>query len=194
LLSQVQVTLLVTDALERLQIPYMVAGSLAAAAYGLSRSTQDADLVAQLRSGDVARLAAELGPEFYADVEVGEEAIRRRSSFSVIYFPMVFKVDIFVLASTVYDHQAFQRRMRKTLGLENPRPVFVESPEDLVLSKLKWYRLGGEVSELQWRDVLSVLKLQAKSLDDGYLRQWAEHERVLDLLDRAMREATPSGE
>ncbi len=147
--------------------------------------------MAQLRSGDAARLAAELGPEFYADVEVGEEAIRRRSSFSVIYFPMVFKVDIFVLASAVYDQQAFQRRMRKTLGLENPRPVFVESPEDLVLSKLKWYRLGGEVSDQQWRDVLSVLKLQAKSLDAGYLRQWAEHERVLDLLDRALREATP---
>lgn len=189
MLSQVGILLLVTEALERLQIPYMVAGSLAAAAYGLSRSTQDADLVAELRSGDAARLASELGPEFYADVEVGEEAIRRRSSFSVIYFPLVFKVDIFVLVSTAYDQQAFQRRMRKTLGWENPRPVFVESGEDLVLSKLKWYRLGGEVSELQWRDVLSVLKLQAKSLDAGYLRHWAGHEKVLDLLERALGEA-----
>lgn len=106
---------------------------------------------------------------------------------------MVFKVDIFVLASAPYDQQAFQRRLRKTLGQELPRPVFVESPEDLVLSKLKWYRLGGEVSELQWRDVLSVLKLQAGHLDMAYLRQWAEQERVLDLLERALREATPPG-
>ena len=63
----------------------------------------------------------------------------------------------------------------------------------MVLAKLKWYRLGGEVSDMQWRDVLGVLKLQRGSLDADYLRRWAAEERVLDLLERALREAAPPG-
>lgn len=194
MLSQVDVTLLVISALERLDIPYMVAGSLAAAAYGLTRSTQDADLVAQLRRGDGVRMAGELGKDFYTDSEVAEEAILRCSSFSAIYLPQVFKVDIFVLSNRAYDQEAFRRRVVKPFGMEEARGALLESPEDVVLAKLKWYRLGGEVSEQQWRDVLGVLKLQAGSLDEGYLRQWAAHESVLDLLERALREAAPSGE
>lgn len=193
MLSQTDITLLVINALERLQISYMVAGSLAAAAYGVSRSTQDADLVAEVRRGDGSRLSAELGKDFYLDVEAAEEAIRRQSSFSTIYFPEVFKVDIFVLSQRAYELEAFRRRVWKPFGLEQTRSAFLESPEDVILAKLKWYRLGGEVSEQQWRDVLGVLKLQAGSLDNGYLRHWAAEERVLDLLERALQEAAPTG-
>jgi hypothetical protein len=59
----------------------------------------------------------------------------------------------------------------------------------VVLSKLRWYRLGGEVSDRQWRDVLGVLCAQAGRLDLEYLRRWAKEQGTLDLLDRAL--ATP---
>ena len=32
------------------------------------------------------------------------------------------------------------------------------SAEDVVLSKLEWFRLGNEVSQSQWRDVIGVLQ------------------------------------
>lgn len=190
--SEAEITLLVIQVLEKLQIPYMVAGSLAVSAHGVPRGTRDADLVAQLRRGDGSRLAAELGGDFYLDVDTAEEAIRRSSSFSTIYNPEVFKVDVFVLGRGAYDQEAFRRRISLPLASDQPYSVFVESSEDVVLAKLKWYRMGGEVSEQQWRDVLGVLKFEAGRLDTAYLRQWAEHERVLDLLERAMREATTS--
>lgn len=180
--------MIVIRALQRLGIDYMVAGSMAVFAHGVPRGTRDSDLVVALRRGDGARIAAELGTDFYFDVEMTEEAIRRHESTSAIYTPALFKVDLFALKPGAFDHAAFQRRRRLSLG-EGAEAVFVQSPEDVIISKLKWYRLGGEVSDLQWRDVLGVLKLQGNALDRDYLRKWAEHERVLDLLDRAERDA-----
>ena len=64
----------------------------------------------------------------------------------------------------------------------------VASPEDSILSKLVWYRSGGEVSDQQWRDVLGVVKMQGAQLDLEYLRKWAAQLRVDDLLDRVLND------
>jgi hypothetical protein len=58
---------------------------------------------------------------------------------------------------------------------------------DLVamLHKLEWFRLGGEVSERQWGDVLGLLRVQAKTLNRAYLLHWAKEIVVEDLLLRA---------
>jgi hypothetical protein len=190
LLTQPDITMLVIEALERLGVPCMVVGSLSAAAYGLQRTTQDADMVAGVRRGDGPRLASELGADFYIDAEAADEAIARGSSFSVIYLPAVFKVDIFALPARSYGQEAFARRRRMPFAIDPSRSAFVQSPEDVILSKLRWYRQGGEVSDQQWRDVLGVLKLQAGRLDMEYLRRWAAEEKVLDLLQRAVQQAS----
>ena len=64
----------------------------------------------------------------------------------------------------------------------------VQSLTDTVLAKLAWYRLGGEVSDRQWRDVVSVLHVQADRLDHVYLRTWAKTLAVSDLLARALEQ------
>jgi hypothetical protein len=53
-----------------------------------------------------------------------------------------------------------------------------------------WYRMGGEVSDRQWRDVLEVLKTRAGELDIEYLRKWAAELHVSDLLERALKESS----
>jgi len=66
---------------------------------------------------------------------------------------------------------------------------FPRLTQDALLSKLHWYRQGGEVSENQWRDVIGILKIQAGRLDLAYLQKWAEELGISDLMLRARHEA-----
>ena len=45
----IEVTLKVTNILESLGVPYLIGGSLASTLYGMVRSTQDSDIVAEMR-------------------------------------------------------------------------------------------------------------------------------------------------
>jgi hypothetical protein len=49
----------------------------------------------------------------------------------------------------------------------------VLSAENILPQKLRWYRLGGETSERQWRDVIGIVRVQAGWLDASYLKRGA---------------------
>ena len=49
-------------------------------------------------------------------------------------------------------------------------------------------RLGGDVSDRQWRDVLGIIRVQGPRLDVNYLRRYAPILDVTDLVERALRE------
>ena len=190
----VAVTLLVIQALDALDVPYLIGGSLASAVHGVARATMDTDLVADLRSEHAQPLAQALADAFYVDVESIQDAIRRHSSFNVIHLEMMFKVDVFVRKQRPFDQAQCDRRVAQVIATEPERTAYVASAEDTVLAKLEWFRMGGEVSERQWRDVLGVLKVQGERLDRDYLRRWAQTLKVGDLLERALNEAGQGAE
>lgn len=183
------VTLLVTEALESLDVPYLIGGSLASTLHGMMRATLDADLVAAIGPEHAEPLAQALGGQFYVDVASIHDAIIHRSSFNVIHLATMFKVDIFVTKGRPFDRAQFARRQKQVVATEPVRTAYIASAEDTILTKLEWFRLGGEVSERQWRDVLGVLKVQAGQLDLAYLRRWAAQLKVDDLLEKAIAEA-----
>jgi hypothetical protein len=181
---------LVIDALEALGVPYFIGGSVASAIYGVLRTTVDADLVADLRVQHAEPLAHALGDAFHVDAESIKEAIRHQRSFNLIHLGTMFKVDVFVLKRRPFDASQFARRTAHVIATDPERRAYVASAEDTILAKLEWYRLGNEVSDQQWRDVLGILKVQTDRLDHDYLRQWAVELNVADLLERALGEAT----
>jgi hypothetical protein len=187
----VSVTLLVTDVFERLGVPYVVGGSFASTVHGVVRTTLDTDIVADLQIGQAQSFASALADTFYVDPESVREAIRKRSSFNVIHLRTMFKVDVFIPKDRPFDQQQLARRRPWSVGSTPERVIYVASPEDTILAKLEWYRLGDEVSERQWRDILGMLEVQRGSLDMSYMTHWARLLRVDDLLERASRE-TPA--
>jgi len=170
-------------------IPHMVVGSFASSAYGLLRSTFDADLIVDLRHEQVRNLMETFHHDFYVDAGQIEQAIVSKQSFSVIHLGTFFKFDFFVLSDVAFAREEFSRRVRRPLGTQGGLEVCVATPEDVLLSKLRWYRDGGEVSELQWRDVIGILNAQAGQLDWPYLRRWAPELQIDGLLERAVQEA-----
>lgn len=184
-----QVTLIVTQTLERLGIPYFLGGSLASALHGEPRSTLDADIVADLQMEHVEPLVNALAPDMYIDARAVPEAIRARSSFNLIHYATMFKVDVFVRKRRLFDDAQFARRAEQIVLRDPDRRAQVASPEDSILAKLEWYRMGGAASERQWRDILGMLQAQGERLDRSYMERMAGELAVSDLLSRAWAEA-----
>jgi len=181
----VQAITLLIEVLEYLEINYYIGGSTASTAYGVSRPTQDADVVADIRNQHVMLLVKLLESTYYIDAQMIRDAIRNRSSFNLIYLDTMFKIDVFIPKSQPYAQQELQRS-RPICIEEGTRPFYISSPEDTILNKLDWYKMGGCTSKRQWEDILGVLHRQNQALDFAYLRHWAINLRVADLLEQVL--------
>jgi len=178
----------VIEALEELEIPYQIGGSVASSVHGFARSTLDADLVVDLKAGQILPLVNRLQNAYYLSIPAIEEAVQHRRSFNLIHLDTIFKIDIFVLKTENFDRVSFGRVSRAALSQEDPRQYNFTSPEDIVLRKLEWYKTGGGVSERQWLDLIGVLKVQAQALDFAYLKEWADRLMLTELLEQALNE------
>ena len=177
----------VAEVFDLLGIRYVIGGSVASGIYGNPRSTNDADFIADVRPEHVDGIVEHLREEFYADRDMIADAIAREGSFNVIHYDLAFKVDVFVCGTDAFRVAQLARRV--THETEDGRSFDIASAEDTVVAKLRWYRMGGGVSERQWRDVLEVLSIQGADLDEAYLEATAESLGVADLLAKAREEA-----
>lgn len=178
----------VARVLEELRIPYLVGGSIASSVHGIPRSTEDADLVADLRPQDVQPFVAALTATFYIDAERVLHAVKRRSSFNMLHHETGIKVDVFLLKGDLFSLQEMNRRLLIS-PLDDDAMIPVASPEDIILQKLRWYQMANGTSNQQWNDVLGVIKVQRRSLDLPYLKEWADRIGVDDLLKKALQDS-----
>ncbi len=178
----------VAAVLDAISVAWAIGVSLASAAYGEPRATNDIYLIAVLSEGEARQVVARLGPDFYADEDAAVDAARRKGSFNVIDKRSFIKLDIFIPAAGRLGTGQLDRRVKLDI-FPGMSAVPVLGPEDVVLQKLRWFQIGGEVSDRQWRDILSVLRGVGRDLDSDYLDDVSTTENLGSLLLRARREA-----
>ena len=180
---------LIRSALERADVRYAVGGSWASTAFGEPRFTNDVDILAEFTERNLPGFLGYLPDTFYVDHEDAMGAIHRGRPFNVIHVPTVLKFDFFPAAAFPLGLEELDRAVILTdTGLSEGPARFVTA-EDILLAKLFWFRSGGEVSEVQWRDIQGLLHSCGSTLDDTYMVQSSTKLGVRDLLDRALSEA-----
>ena len=50
-------------------------------------------------------------------------------------------------------------------------------------------KFARNIGDVEWNDVLGVLKVQGLGLDHAYLREWARELKLTDLLESALDDA-----
>jgi hypothetical protein len=162
----------VLQALERLEIPYMIAGSVAAIVYGEPRLTNDMDVIVELELPAVEPLAqAFRPPDFYCPPTASIlEAMRRRSQFNILHVASGSKVDLILRKHTEHGAAEFVRKQLQPLT--PALNAYCASPEDIVIAKLDFHRKGQ--SEKHISDVAGILRTQGNALDREYLEAWVK--------------------
>lgn len=181
-MSAEEVTLAVVEALEALGVPYMLVGSFSSNFYGVPRSTQDADFVVQLHNVSIASVRDRLGDGFELDPQMSFETITATSRYRLQHRRSAFKIELFLLSEDPHDQERFARRRRVVL---HGRDAFVPSPEDVIITKLRWSRQGARAKDIE--DVRDVLSVQQEALDWKYVYRWCDEHGTRSLLDDTRR-------
>ena len=164
---------IIADFFESESIHYRVVGSMASMAYGEPRFTNDVDIVAELTLEKVPALCkAFAAPAFYVSEQAVRGAVQRRFQFNIIHPASGLKVDVFVPPVTEFTKS--ERVRIKRITSEGEYSVWFASPEDVLLNKLVYFKLGGGESQKHLRDIGGMVKLLGDKLDGDYVALWAK--------------------
>lgn len=125
----------------------------------------DIDIVIELNDSNLVSFLEIFHEGYYLDPDTMREEIKRQGMFNVIDHLSGLKVDFIVRKNTDYRRLEFSRRkMLIITGI----PVWIVSPEDLIISKLEWIQRIN--SDKQRQDIISLIDLP--SLDKEYISGW----------------------
>jgi hypothetical protein len=176
---------LLLDCVRRLNasgVKYMLTGSMASNAWGVPRTTHDLDFVIQLPPSQIPRLVkAFTDPDYYLDEASVRAAYQPPHQFNAIHVPSALKADFWLLRPVPFEREMFGRRLKDVWFGE---PLWLATAEDVILHKLYWHRITP--SDRQLQDVAGVVQVQRGKLNEGYLRDWAEHLQVAPELEAAL--------
>lgn len=180
-MNQKELLVYIIQALNKLNIPYMITGAYAASFYGEPRTTHDIDLNADIGLKDIVVLREAFKDGFYINEEMIKDAItsKQNRQFNIIHLDSGIKIDFWLLDGSSFDEERFNRRMRIELfGVSTS----IATAEDTILIKLKWYKESA--SEKHIDDVKGILKVSGEALDLAYIGKWAKQLNVLDIWQR----------
>ncbi len=145
----------------------MLSGSMAMSIYTIPRATRDFDFIVHLHLKDVDSLIQHFKNGYYCDEKAVMDAINNFGMFNIIDHSSGYKADFIILKNQPYRLEEFGRKKTVTLfGI----PVYIVSPEDLLLSKLIW--IQQIQSSLQMEDIANLSAIE--NMDWDYIHAWVK--------------------
>jgi hypothetical protein len=165
---------LVLEALDAAGVEYLIGGAIAEWAWGEPRATQDIDIVINLPVKAVGKLSQELEKRnMLVSAEIILDAIledRADIPINAIHVYSGLKADLYLVRSgDDLRLSAFQRRQKVDYG-PPIGPVYIHSPEDLILYKLIYFGISQQPKHS--RDIAAILRANKGQLDVGYIDEW----------------------
>ena len=159
----------VAKILQELKISYVITGGFAVAIWGRPRFTADIDIIVELLNKNILGLAKKLlllDKDSYLDITAIKNALVNRGEFNFIHANTGMKVD-FWIRNSEFDRLKIKHAVCKQI---KHRKINFVSPEDLILSKLLWYKKNKSERELE--DIKSILKFSKVSL--RYIKKFSQ--------------------
>ena len=162
----------IASVLERLDIDYAISGGIAVSVWGRPRYTADIDIVVNIKSAqsveDLVKLLSKEFKKAYSDKDLALDAFNRKGEFNIIEPEYGLKADFFIVPQEEFKLLEIKRAKKRKIG---EKYINFISPEDLIISKLLWFREGQSTRQLE--DIASVIDVQT-DLDKAYLKKWVK--------------------
>ncbi len=168
----------VIDVLNRHDLRYMVTGSIASNVHGIERATVDADFVLQAEGDSLSAITAALRPPLQMDPQATFETVTGTTRY-IIRSGTEYKIELFLLSDDPHDQERFRRRRK---GRVANQPVWLPTPEDVIITKLRWSKQGKRTKDIE--DAKNVIAVQGDSIDWAYVHHWCDKHGTLELLEQ----------
>ena len=184
-----EATRIVVETLRKCGTPHMVVGALSSNAYGIPRSTKDADIVLAVNGKSLLEMAAALGPEFQIDDQASFEMVTGTLRYHLRVPSIAFAVELFLLSNDPHDQARFERRCvvrSNQIGTD----LMVPTPEDVIIMKLRWAQIAKRDKDRD--DVRNIIAVQGDdALDWDYIHRWCDAHGTRALLDEIRASIPP---
>jgi hypothetical protein len=153
--------------LNRHGLAYMLVGSYSSNAYGIPRATNDADIVVATLDATFELIGSSLGDGYQTESQLEFELITGTVRRKISFTPINFVLEIFQLSDDPFDQSRFKRRVEVQSSLLGGS-VWLPTPEDVIVQKLRWSRPQDLV------DAENVMIVQMDNLDWSYIYRWTD--------------------
>lgn len=157
------------EAFEAARVEYVIVGALASGAWGIPRSTKDADFVVACGAAELDTVLKKLPSAFSLDPQARMELFTGTHRWILHLADTTFEIEVFLLGTDPHHAQIFARKRRERV-LMIDRQAWIPTAEDLVIQKLRWAR------RKDLDDVQNILAVQGDAFDYAYAEDWcAKH-------------------
>jgi hypothetical protein len=167
------VTLL--EALEVAGTEYVIVGALATGAWGIPRSTNDADFVVACAAPVLDAILRKLPSKISVEPQARMELFTGTLRWILRLEGTPFEIEVFLLGSDPHHAAIFVRKRRERIIMID-REAWIPTAEDLIIQKLRWAR------RKDLDDAQNILAVQGDAIDAAYLGSWCSRHGTMGRL------------